>query len=115
MCSSDLFGYEDYDPPAGNYYFMSKDATTSTKTNMGFARNATDVYDVFLYARPNDSLIGVRITNVSSGTLLYDTLFTASSMPQNTVWLRPSVLMSAGSGSTSVTMDLMKVYAETPS
>ena len=109
-------GYEDTDAPTGNYFLLSRDNTTNiTKADLGFPRNATDVYDLFLYAKPNSNTVGIRIVNVSSGTLLYDATTTSSSLPQNSVFLRPTAAMSAGSGTVAVSFDLMKIYLESQS
>jgi hypothetical protein len=109
-------GYEDNDAPTGNYFLLSRDNTTNTtKTDLGFPRNATDVYDLFLYAKPNSDTVGIRIVNVSSGTLLYDAATTTGSLPQNSVFLRATAAMSTGSGSVAVSLDLMKIYLESQS
>lgn len=75
---------------------------------------ANQGYDVYIYAKPNDSTVYYRIDNLNTGATIVDTS-TTTDLPVNTTMMAAFALMSNGANTpvTSAQIGLNRVYVET--
>ncbi len=103
-----------WDSTDANLQIMSNDNTgTATKVDLGssFPTNTTAaVYELIMFAPPNGSTIGYRVTRLDTGAVTSGTL--SSDLPQNTVVLTHHQYMNNGGTAAAVVLDVNKVYIE---
>jgi hypothetical protein len=96
-------------------YFVTKDATTiSSQSILGARLTTGSVFDVYIFARPNDNTIYWRVDDISASVTLADT-GTLQNLPVNTVFMGPQVEISNGTASlavASVGIDINRIYIE---
>jgi len=92
--------------------FVTRNGTTSTKAAITLAANlaAGQCFDFWMWSAPNGSVIGYRLVELNTGTLLVDTT-TSTTIPANTAFLGPELMMSNGTANTTVTTTAMEVMA----
>lgn len=97
-----------------NWQLVQNDgAGAPTLTNLGasFPINTTDVLTIFIGAAPNDSSIGVRVINETSGGVFDATLTT--DIPAATTFLTPRNYLNNDTTAAAVAFDCAGVYIET--
>lgn len=102
-----------YDSADTNWQMYAAGAS-QTKTDLSIAQPSTDRSDVFelaLFCKPNDSSIGYEFTRLSDGTKASGTLST--NLPTNTNFLCPKGYHSVGGTSSVVGLTLFSLYVET--
>ena len=103
-----------WDSTDANLQIMSNDNTgTATKVDLGssFPTNTTAaVYELIMFAPPNGSTIGYRVTRLDTGAVTSGTL--SSDLPQNTVVLTHHQYMNNGGTAAAVVLDVNRVYIE---
>jgi hypothetical protein len=96
-------------------YFITKDATTiSSQSILGARLTTGSVFDVYIFAKPNDNAIYWRVDDVSASVTLADT-GTLQNLPVNTAFLGPQVEISNGTASlgiATVGIDVNRIYLE---
>jgi len=108
-------GYDAADSSAGNWRVYTNDASgTATETDLGSGapRDTLTVYDLFIFAAPNGSAIGVRVTNVSTGLNVYDESL-SSDLPVNTTFLRAHAGGGPAASVAAQNFELNRLYLET--
>lgn len=95
--------------------FVSKNATTLTSASItGATIAAGQVFDFYMYMKPNDTTLYYRLDSVNSGTTLVDSSATAT-LPVATTFLGPVAYMSNGTASitvNTVAIDINRIYVE---
>ena len=86
-------------------------APTLTDLGASFPINTTDVLTIFIGAAPNDSSIGVRVINETSGGVFNATLTT--DIPAATTFLTPRNYLNNDTTAAAVAFDCAGVYIET--
>ncbi|MFZ1812663.1 MAG: hypothetical protein WAU02_04095 [Candidatus Saccharimonadales bacterium] len=87
---------------------------TATKIDLGAAfpaNNVTAVYEVIMFAPPNGSTIGYRVTRLDTGDTTSGTM-SGASLPVNTAMLTHHQYMNNGGTAASVVLDITRVYVE---
>lgn len=97
-------------------FFMTKDGTTATTTaiTLGSALAAGQVFDFYMYLKPNDNTIYFRLDDVVAGTTLIDSSKTTN-LPASTTFMGPSCTMSNGTANitvTTVAIGVNRIYVE---
>lgn len=103
-----------WDSADGNLQMMTNDNTgTATKVDLGanFPTNTTAaVYELIMFAPPNGSTIGYRVTRLDTGDVTSGTL--SSDLPQNTVVLTHHQYMNNGGTAAAAVLEVNRVYVE---
>jgi hypothetical protein len=99
-----------------NLYVMHNDASgtaTTISLGSGYPTNtrSTDVFELVLYARPNATEVGYRVTRLNTGDSTSGTLST--DLPANTLRMAPQFWRNNGSTAVAVDIAMMGMYAET--
>ena len=97
-----------------NWQLVHNDGSGApTLTNLGasFPINTTDVLTIFIGAAPNDSTIGVRVINETSGDA-FDAVLTTD-IPATTTFLTPRNYLNNDTTAAAVAFDCAGVYIET--
>jgi hypothetical protein len=79
----------------GNWNFVNNVAGTApTVTPLGasFPVNTTDLYELVMFAKPNDTVINYRVKNLSTGASVSSTTLTTN-IPANTTYMAPQFWM----------------------
>lgn len=103
-----------WDSADSNLQMMSNDNTgTAAKADLGAsfpANNTSAVYELIMFAPPNGSSIGYRVTRLDTGAVTAGTL--SADIPQNTVVLTHHQYMNNGGTAAAVVLDVNRVYIE---
>jgi len=96
--------------------FVTKDGTTATSDTitLNSALAASQVFDFFMFMKPNDSTIYYRLDDLVVGNTLVDTSKTTN-LPATTTFMGPSVTMSNGTANITVTttaIGVNRIYVE---
>lgn len=84
--------------------FVTRDGTTATKAaiTLATALAAGQCFDFWMWSAPNGGVIGYRLVEINTGTLLVDTT-TSTTIPLTTAFLGPEITMSNGTANVTVT------------
>lgn len=90
--------------------FVTRNGTTATKAAITLAANlaAGQCFDFWMWSEPNGSVIGYKLVELNTGTTLVDTT-TSTTIPLNTAFIGPEMMMSNGTANTTVTTTAMEV------
>ena len=97
----------------GLIYFITRDATTTTRVSTGLTITTNAGYDLYMFCAPNDSKIGWRIVDFVNGVEASGSATT--NLPINTLPMNAGVLASnaALTAATAIQMGLNRIYVET--
>jgi hypothetical protein len=91
----------------------TRNNVTTTKTaiaGMPAAATAGAFYvDFYLYSPPNGSVIYYRVDDLVAGTTVVDTSI-ATTLPVNTTYMLPIIVMGSGTSAASCAVSIAKVY-----
>ncbi len=107
-------GYDAADVP-GNWRLMTNDASgVATETDLGASavRNTTDVYDLFIFAKPFDNKITVRMINQTSGVVVADNIVVTTNLPTATTFLRVHAGGGPAASAVAQNFQLNRLYVE---
>lgn len=92
--------------------FVTRNGTTATKAaiTLATALAAGQCFDFWMWSAPNGSEIWYRLVELNTGTLLVDTS-TTTTIPLNTAFMGPELMMSNGTANITVTTVAMEVMA----
>lgn len=92
--------------------FVTRNGTTATKAAITLGANlaASQSFDFFMFAKPNDSLIYYRLIDVNLASVLVDSS-TSTTIPLATAFMGPTLQMSNGTANITVTTTAMEVMA----
>lgn len=92
--------------------FITRNNTTTTKAPITLATNlaAGQCFDAWIWAAPNGSVIHYKLIELNTGTTLVETS-TSTTIPSNTTFLGPELMMSNGTANITVTTTAMEVMA----
>ncbi len=84
--------------------FITRDNTTTTSVPITLGANlaAGKIFDFWMWAPPNGSVIGYALQDVQTDTVLVDTT-TTSTLPRSTIFMGPELAMSNGTANITVT------------
>lgn len=88
-------------------------STTPTVIPLGanFPVNNTDLLELILFSRPNDTQVSYRVTNWSTNQQTSGAITT--NLPTNTTFLAPVAWITNNAQSAAATMDFISTYVET--
>lgn len=97
--------------------FICKDGTTlaTSAITLNSALAAGQVFDLYIYMKPNDSTVYFRLDDVVVGNTLIDSLSSGTGTPATTTFMGPSVTMSNGTANVTVTtvaIGVNRIYVE---
>jgi hypothetical protein len=97
----------------GLIYFLTRSATTFTKTSTGFTAASLKGYDMYIWANSNSTTVNYRIVDTVAGTEISGT--TSATMPTANTLMMPNVTASNGALTpvTSVSLGIDRIYIET--
>jgi hypothetical protein len=102
------------------WQISSRNSTTTTKTPFpsGLTRttvfsDSNSIWDVYFYAKPNDTTIYVMIFNPYTNQTVLETQAITSNIPLNNVFLSPMVCISSTTNTVAKTIGINKIYMET--
>ena len=95
-----------------NWFFQSANATTTTRVNTGVAIAAGQVYDLYMFCKPNDSKVTVRFVNVNTGTVIMNDVEITSTLPVNTTYMYAYAGLR-NTGTAINALALSRIYVET--
>lgn len=101
-----------------NLFLMHNDASgTCTRVDLGASfpvpnsvNNA--IYEVALFAPPNATTIGWRVTRLDTGSVASGTIVSAD-IPASTVFLAPHMYINNNGVAAAVILDFYRLYIET--
>ena len=97
----------------GNWFFVNNVAGTAPTTqDLGaqFPVDTTSMYEVVIYAAPNSTSIGWKVSNLSNGAIRTGTLTT--NIPENTTFLTRQLWFTNNTTAGAVALDCSKFYLE---
>lgn len=100
------------DSTDSNWFVISRDATTATKTATGIAVTAGQVLDFFMYAPANGSSVTFEIFNPVSGVVLVDNTVVTANLPVSTTFLYMQAHTRSTSGTTAKVLSINRLYFE---
>lgn len=86
-------------------------APTIIALGASFPVNNTDIMELILFAKPNDTGVGYRVTNWSTNQQTSGTITT--NQPANTTFLIPSMWITNNATAAAATLDFISTYVET--
>lgn len=97
---------------------MTRDTSTAAKISTGrttAAAGTAEVFDFYMFCKPNDTQITFRVIDITDGTVLVDDVAQASHLPTNTAMLYAHCECQnvAGGAGSAVATFLNKIYIET--
>lgn len=104
------------DSADANLQLMTNDASgTCTKVNLGASFPIPDstnnaIYELTLFARPNDTSVGWRVARLDTGTSTSGTIST--DLPPSTTFLAPHMYANNNAVAAAVTLDFYRLYIE---
>jgi len=106
--------WHDTSDNASTCAFVTRDAATTNKVTFTCALAAGQGFDVYIFAKPNDSTIYYRVDDINAGTTLVDSS-TGTNLPAATTFLGPQVEISNGTANTTVNtvgIGVNRIYVE---
>jgi hypothetical protein len=100
------------DTADANWFIASRDATTLTKTATGQAVTAGQVLDLYMYCKPNDTKVTVRLVDADTGTVIMNNVQITANLPVNTTLLFMQAHTLSVTGTTAKLLALMGMYCE---
>ena len=101
------------DTADSTWQFVTRNATTLTKTATGCTVTAGQILDLYIFAAPNNaSTIYVRLVDAVTGTIYMDDVAITSNLPVNTTFLYMQAHAMSVSGTTAKILSLNKMYLE---
>lgn len=94
--------------------FVTRDGATTNKVTFTCSLSAGQGFDVYIFAKPNDSTIYYRVDDINAGTTLVDSS-TSTNLPTSTTFLGPQVEISNGTANTTVNtvgIGVNRIYVE---
>jgi|GEM_PF-567017 len=98
----------------GNWKFVQNiTGTVPTSLDLGasFPINTTDLFELIMFAAPNDSAIHYRITDLSTGAQMSSSTLTTN-IPSNSTYLTSVEWMTNNATTANVAFDFSAVYLE---
>jgi hypothetical protein len=92
-------------------FIMRNNGTTTTKSNTAITPNTTDVYDFYMYAKPNGTQIDFELRNAVTNAVL-DTNTETTNLPDAATFLYMQAHIQSASGTTAKLLALNRIYVE---
>lgn len=92
-------------------FIMRNNGTTSTKKNTTITPNATDIYDLYIFTRPNSGRIDAELRNAVTNAVL-STNFELAALPLNTTFMYMQAHIQSVTGATTKLLALNRMYLE---
>lgn len=106
--------WHDTSDNASTCAFVTRDGSTTNKVTFTCSLAAMQGFDVYIFAKPNDSTIYYRVDDINAGTTLVDSS-TGTNLPGSTTFLGPQVEISNGTANTTVNttgIGVNRIYIE---
>jgi hypothetical protein len=106
-----------WDSGDANIQFYASGAVAQAKANTGIPSpvglgDATQIYEIVIFCKPNDTEMSVLITNIETGASYSETVTTAARLIPNTTGISPQGWVSVGGTSSVAGVALMNAYLE---
>jgi len=90
---------------------MRNNGTVSTKVNTSISPSTTDIYDMYIFAKPNATEVNFEIRNAVTNALLYSSTQTTN-LPSSTVFMYMQAQIQSTVGTTAKLLALNRMYLE---
>lgn len=90
---------------------MRNNGTVTTKVNTSISPSTTDIYDMYIFAKPNATEVNFEIRNAVTNALLYSST-QASNLPSSTVFMYMQAQIQSTVGTTAKLLALNRMYLE---
>lgn len=100
------------DSTDSNWFFVSRNGSTTTKTATGLAVAAGTILDLTMFAPPNGNDVTVRLANAVDGTVYMDNVVITANLPVNTTFLFAHAQCRSTAGGTAKLLALNRIYVE---
>lgn len=105
-----------WDSADSNLQIMGNDNSgVATKIDAGAnfpANDTTAVYEFVMFASPNGTSVGYRLTRLDTGDETSGSITNSADLPTNTAFLTHHEYMNNGGTAAAVVIDVMRVYVE---
>jgi hypothetical protein len=96
---------------------MTRDTSAASKTSTGrttAASGTANIFDLYMFCKPNDNQITFRVIDITDGTVLVDNVSKSSNLPTNTVMLtaHAACVNVTGGAGTACAIFTNKLYIE---
>lgn len=95
------------------WHYYTRSGTTTTKVNTGVSVAAGDIYDLMMFAKPNDTAIHFRMVNAMTGVVVIDDATINTNLPANTTFMYAHAAIRSTTGTTAALLALNRIYLET--
>jgi hypothetical protein len=95
-----------------NWFILTRDGTTATKTPTGISVTAGIVLDFLAFCPPNSSDITFRIYNPATGALLLDNTVVTANLPVSNTFLYMQAHLQSTTGTTAKVLSIGRLYLE---
>lgn len=85
---------------------------TSLGANFPCNTISTDLYELILYAAPNDTQVGYQVTRLNTGDTTSGSITVAANLPATTQFMTPNCQRNNGGTAAAVAIDMFGMYAE---
>lgn len=99
------------DSTDANWFFSTRNGTTTTSVNLGLAVAAGQVLDFYAWAAPNAGSVTYRVERIDSASVLANNVNTSSTLPTSTVFLSPGAQVRTTTANV-VAIAVSKIYVE---
>lgn len=98
-----------------NWQLIFRDATTTTKVDLGVAVAAGNVYDLHMFCPPNDTNITIKVVNAATTAVVLSNTDYTTNLPVSTAFLYARADVRSTAGTTAEVIALNRIYVETDS
>lgn len=92
-------------------FIMRNNGTVTTKNNTGISPSTTDIYDLYIFVKPNTSEVNFELRNAVTNALL-SSRTEITNLPSNTVFMYMQAHIQSGTGTTAKLLALNRMYLE---
>lgn len=100
------------DSTDANWFLVSRNGSTTTKTPTEHAVTANEVLDLTMFCKPNDSKITVRLVRRNDGLVIMDNVDIVDTLPVNTTFMYAHAQLR-NTGTAVNVLALNRMYIET--
>lgn len=93
-------------------FIMRNNGTVTTKNNTTITPTATDIFDFYIYAKPNSTQVNFELRNALTNEILWSRLETTN-LPTNTSFMYMQAHIQSTVGTTAKILALNRMYLET--
>jgi hypothetical protein len=101
-----------HDSTDTNWQFLTRDASTPSKTDTGVAPAVNTPLDFSMFCPPQGTEITMRLANAMTGAILAGDTVKNANLPVNTAFLAVHFQLRSASGTTAKNIGMNRIYCE---